>query len=99
MQRVMEMAIGMNLSRVWWQLGMKIRDMAKMAATAATEYQVTFIRLRGLMLNETLGKMGISPTDSDYIEKYNLALKEATKNAERACNLDKPTCRIDYFRY
>lgn len=58
MQRVLEMAIGMNLSRVWWQLGMKMRDMAKSAADAATEYQVTFNRLQTLIQNEQLGMLG-----------------------------------------
>jgi len=75
MQRVMEMAVGMNLSRVWWQLGMKMRDMAKSAAESATEYQVTFNRLRTLMLNEIVGtEYGGTTT----IEQHEEALKKAT---------------------
>lgn len=82
MQRVMEMAIGMNMSRVWWQLGLRFRELAKTAADAATEYQVTFMRLRGLMLNEVLGKQGVSASDPDYIIKYNAALLEANKQTQ-----------------
>lgn len=74
MQRVMEMAIGMNLSRVWWQLGMKIRDMARMASDAAVDYQVTFNRLRSLMLNEIVGTQY---DDNISIEQRAEALKKA----------------------
>lgn len=78
MQRVMEMAIGMNLSRVWWQLGMKIRDMAKMASDAAVDYQVTFNRLRTLILNEISAEYGQDMTVSEYEE----AAKRATVATE-----------------
>lgn len=68
MQRVMEMAIGMNLSRVWWQLGMKIRDMAKMASDAAVDYQVTFNRLQALIKNEIISSYGRDITADEYTE-------------------------------
>lgn len=83
MQRVMEMAIGMNLSRVWWQLGMKIRDMARMASDAAVDYQVTFNRLRSLMLNEIVGtqydgNLGIEQR-AEALKKAQLATEELVK--------------------
>jgi len=73
MQRVLEMAIGMNLSRVWWQLGMKIRDSLKVATDAAIEFQVTYTRLSTLMKNEVIGKLG----PSSSMEDYNKGLEQA----------------------
>lgn len=78
MQRVLEMAIGMNLSRVWWQLGMKIRDMFKTATDAAIEFQVTYTRLNTLMKNEVIGRLGPSPATDEYNAGLALA-NEQTK--------------------
>lgn len=81
MQRVMEMAIGMNLSRVWWQLGMKMRDMARMASDAAVDYQVTFNRLRSLILNEIVdtqyaGNISSIEQRAEALKKAQLATEE-----------------------
>ncbi len=54
LQRVFEMAIGMNLSRIWWGLGQKFRELAGNVFDAGVEFQVTFLRLRGLMTQEVL---------------------------------------------
>lgn len=78
MKRVMEMAIGMNLSRIWWQLGMKIRDMFKTATDAAIEYQVTYTRLSTLMKNEVIGKLGPGAST----EEYNAGLVQATRQTK-----------------
>jgi len=82
MKRVFEMAIGMNLSRIWWQLGMKIRDMFKTASDAAMEYQVTYTRLSTLIKNEVIGKLGPSPS----VDEYNNGLKQATVMTEELVN-------------
>lgn len=84
MQRVMEMAIGMNLSRVWWQLGMKMRDMARMASDAAVDYQVTFNRLRSLILNEIVdtqyaGNISSIEQRAEALKKAQLATEELVK--------------------
>lgn len=82
LQRVFEMAIGMNMSRVWWALGMKIRDMAKTASEAAMEYQVTFTRLSTLMKNEYVGKLGVNATAEEFsnaIAQASLATQDLIK--------------------
>lgn len=78
MQRVLEMAIGMNLSRIWWQLGMKMRDMFKTATDAAIEFQVTYTRLDTLMKNEVIGKLGPTPSE----DEYNAGLVQATRQTK-----------------
>jgi tape measure domain-containing protein len=82
MQRVLEMAIGMNLSRVWWQLGMKIRDMFKTATDSAIEFQVTYTRLNTLMKNEVIGRLGPSPSTDEYKDEYNAGLALATEQTK-----------------
>lgn len=56
--------VGMNIDRIMWGLAAKFRELTKTAAEAAMEFQVTFIRLRGLMTGEIMNMTGASYADS-----------------------------------
>jgi tape measure domain-containing protein len=58
-KRIGEIAIGMNISNLIWNLGTKIKDLGVMAVDASANFQLLQIRLRGL-INRELSKDGSS---------------------------------------
>ncbi len=51
-QRILEVTIGMNLSRILWGIGRNIRGVAEDAYNASVEFQLTQIRIEGLLRRE-----------------------------------------------
>ncbi len=51
-KRIGEIAIGMNLSNLIWNLGTRIKDTGVQAVTAAGDFQLLTVRLRGLIQRE-----------------------------------------------
>ena len=56
--------VGMNIDRIIWGITAKLRELSKVAIDAAMEYQITFIRLRGLMTGEVMNQTGLNYADS-----------------------------------
>lgn len=54
LQRIFEIVVGMNLSRIIWGLGMRLRELADEAYNAAVEFQFLQIRLKGLITKEMI---------------------------------------------
>jgi len=52
LQRIFEITIGMNLSRIMWGIGRGLRSMAEEAYNAGVEFQLTQIRIEGLLRRE-----------------------------------------------
>jgi tape measure domain-containing protein len=72
-QRIGEIAIGMNLSNLIWNLGTKLKDLGMMAVNAASDFQLLRIRMVGLIQRELAETKNIPFTDS---------LAEASEKAE-----------------
>lgn len=73
LQNIVQIAIGMNLERILWGIGQRIRELAGEVYTAAVNFQLMEIRLRGLIQRELSETQGISFADS---------LEVATQRAE-----------------
>jgi tape measure domain-containing protein len=58
-KRIGEIAIGMNISNLIWNLGTKIKNLGEMAFNASGDFQKLQVRLRGL-INRELSKDGTS---------------------------------------
>lgn len=52
LQRIFEIVVGMNLSRLIWGIGLRIKELAKEIYNAGVEFQFTQIRLEGLIKRE-----------------------------------------------
>lgn len=72
-KRIGEIAIGMNISNLIWNLGTKIKDLGLMAVQAASDFQLLNIRLTGLFQREISRDKGIP---------FAQAFDEASKSAE-----------------
>jgi tape measure domain-containing protein len=72
-KRIGEIAIGMNLSNLIWNLGTKLKDLGMMAVNAASDFQLLRIRMVGLIQRELAETKNIPFTDS---------LAEASEKAE-----------------
>jgi len=73
LQRIGEIAIGMNLSNLIWHLGTQLKETGQAAWDAGVNFQLLQVRLRGLIQRELSETQGISFVDS---------LDIATKRAE-----------------
>ena len=74
LKRIFEITIGMNLDRLLWGLGRRLRDIGAMAADAAVNFQLLSIRMRGLLLQETMENNVV-----DYAGALDLAAEKAEK--------------------
>lgn len=70
---IVQIAIGMNLERVLWAIGQKLREVAGIALEAGIDFQLLQIRLRGLIQREMSEYMGVP---------FNESLEEATVRAK-----------------
>ena len=77
LKRIFEIAIGMNLDRLLWGLGSRIRTIGEQAVEAAIDFQLFTIRLRNLLMTETLQQNAV-----DYATAIGIA-GEKTKELTR----------------
>lgn len=60
LKRIGEIAIGMNLSNLMWNLGRRLLDLGTQAFTAATHFQLLTVRLRGLLQRDVAERFGVA---------------------------------------
>lgn len=73
LMRIAEIAIGMNLSNLIWNITQRIRELIKVVINAGVNFQVLQIRMRGLIQREMSENEGIS---------FSKSLETATERAK-----------------
>lgn len=77
LQRIGEIAIGMNLSNLIWSLGTRLKDLATSAFNAAADFQLLQVRMIGLQQRELSQTAGIP---------FSKSLDQATASAKELTN-------------